>query len=135
MKVSVFADISVASNLKYTSVLSSNRISRRWRDSNPQNSASFAGEEEKAWTIKCLEFISIAHSLGGLAELSFEFVKSNYSVRMIPLGFLEDEAANMTPDRTSLSPLAVTRSGGVGRRSPSDLGCQPTSYPSISSFP
>ncbi len=88
MKVSVFADISVAirhAELEYASVLSSNQIARRWRDSNPQNSPSFAGEEEEEqWRIKCLEFISTVHSLGGLADLSFEFVKSNYSVR-IPL--------------------------------------------------
>ncbi|KAI1797372.1 hypothetical protein LXA43DRAFT_1089242 [Ganoderma leucocontextum] len=60
-------------------VLSSNQISRRWRDGNPQNSPSFAGEDEEPWKIECLEFISTAHSLGGLAELSFELVKSSYS--------------------------------------------------------
>ncbi|KAM5538552.1 hypothetical protein V8D89_007885 [Ganoderma adspersum] len=62
-------------------VLSSNQIARRWCDSNPQSTPSFAGEEdeEESWRIKCLEFISTAHSLGGLADLSFEFVKSNYS--------------------------------------------------------
>ncbi len=62
-------------------VLSSNQIARRWRDCNPQNSTSFAEEEEEeAWRIKCLEFLTSAHSIGGLSALSLELVESNFSV-------------------------------------------------------
>ena len=68
-------------NSEHISVLSSNQLARRWRDNNPQYSNPSAGEdEERQWRTKCLEFLSAAHSLGGLAELSFEMVKSNYSV-------------------------------------------------------
>ncbi|KAI0710020.1 hypothetical protein C8Q76DRAFT_740783 [Earliella scabrosa] len=68
-------------------VLSSNQFARRWRDCNQQSSASFADEEEEeSWRIKCLEFLSAAHSLGGLAELSFELVKSNFSDLAFTIG-------------------------------------------------
>ncbi|RPD61097.1 hypothetical protein L227DRAFT_75750 [Lentinus tigrinus ALCF2SS1-6] len=68
-------------------MLTSNQIARRWRDCNPQNSESFAEEdEEEAWRIKCLEFLTSAHSIGGLAELSFELVKSNFSDFAFMLG-------------------------------------------------
>ncbi|EJF64660.1 hypothetical protein DICSQDRAFT_144412 [Dichomitus squalens LYAD-421 SS1] len=68
-------------------VLSSNQFARRWREYNPQYSLSFPGEgEEQAWRTKCLEFLSAAHSLGGLAELSFETTKSNYSDLAFTLG-------------------------------------------------
>ncbi|TBU24047.1 hypothetical protein BD311DRAFT_767367 [Dichomitus squalens] len=68
-------------------VLSSNQFARRWREYNPQYSLSFAGEgEEQPWRTKCLEFLSAAHSLGGLAELSFETTKSNYSDLAFTLG-------------------------------------------------
>ena len=61
-------------------VLTSNQIARRGRDCNPQKSESFAEEDEEARRIRCLEFLTLAHSIGGLAELSFELVKSNFSV-------------------------------------------------------
>ncbi|KAI0749567.1 hypothetical protein C8Q80DRAFT_1162659 [Daedaleopsis nitida] len=61
-------------------VLSSNQFARRWRDCNTQNSASIAEEdEEEAWRVQCLEFLSTVHSIGGVAELTFELVKSNFS--------------------------------------------------------
>ena len=60
-------------------VLSSSQFARRWRDCNPQRAPSFADEDEESWRMKCLEFISAAHSLGGLADLAFEVVKTNYS--------------------------------------------------------
>ena len=65
------------------SVLSSNQIARRWHDCNPQHSLNGASaeEEEEAWRSKCLEFISSAHTLGALSDLSFETTKSSFSVR------------------------------------------------------
>ncbi|TFK87965.1 hypothetical protein K466DRAFT_585918 [Polyporus arcularius HHB13444] len=68
-------------------VLSSNQIARRWRDCNSQNSTSFAEEEEEeAWRIKCLEFLTSAHSIGGLSALSLELVESNFSDFAFTLG-------------------------------------------------
>ncbi|KAI0714461.1 hypothetical protein C8T65DRAFT_644403 [Cerioporus squamosus] len=68
-------------------VLSSNQIARRWRDCNPQKSTSFAEEEEEeAWRMKCLEFLTSAHSIGGFTELSFELGKSNFADFAFTLG-------------------------------------------------
>ncbi|KAI0787924.1 hypothetical protein C8Q74DRAFT_1349161 [Fomes fomentarius] len=61
-------------------VLTSSQLARRWRDCNQLNSTSFADtDEEDAWRIECLEFLSTVHTIGGIAELSFERVKSHFS--------------------------------------------------------
>ncbi|KAI0368731.1 hypothetical protein BV20DRAFT_1021921 [Pilatotrama ljubarskyi] len=61
-------------------VLSSNQIARRWRDCNPQHHAELSSQdEEESWRANCLEYLTTIHSLGGIADLAFEVVKSNYS--------------------------------------------------------
>lgn len=37
-------------------------------------------KDEQSWRTSCHELLSQAHTLGGIAELSFEVVDSNYSV-------------------------------------------------------
>ncbi|KAI0649273.1 hypothetical protein C8Q79DRAFT_1065569 [Trametes meyenii] len=61
-------------------VLTSQRVVRRWRDCNPQRSPELNTEgDEKSWPIQCLDFLSRVHSLGGVSDLVFEVVRSNYS--------------------------------------------------------
>ncbi|KAL7279030.1 hypothetical protein ACG7TL_006863 [Trametes sanguinea] len=61
-------------------VLSSHQIARRWRDCNQQHTLdSLTADEEDEWRVKCLEFLSEIHSIGGVADLTFELVKSSHS--------------------------------------------------------
>ncbi|EIW57322.1 uncharacterized protein TRAVEDRAFT_125022, partial [Trametes versicolor FP-101664 SS1] len=61
-------------------VLPSNRVARRWRDCNfPNSSDNLPENEEESWRIKCLEYLTTLHSLGGVADLAFELVKSRHS--------------------------------------------------------
>ncbi|KAF9468141.1 hypothetical protein BDZ94DRAFT_845739 [Collybia nuda] len=64
----------------WTEVLTSNQFSRRWRDCN-FNSPSFYtdAEDEDAWRTTTLELLSRVHTLGGIIDLSFEVVPSNYA--------------------------------------------------------
>jgi len=38
--------------------------------------------EENAWRGELLQLLSNAHTIGGTAELNFQLVESNYSVRL-----------------------------------------------------
>ncbi|PCH42269.1 hypothetical protein WOLCODRAFT_143949 [Wolfiporia cocos MD-104 SS10] len=62
-------------------VLTMEQFVRRWQKSNPQQRTSFSNlktsQEEEEWRAAILEFISSAHSLGGLPEVSFEIVESH----------------------------------------------------------
>ncbi|KAI9061018.1 hypothetical protein FKP32DRAFT_1687256 [Trametes sanguinea] len=61
-------------------VLSNHQIARRWRDCNQQQTPdSLTADEEDEWRVKCLEFLSAVHTVGGVADLAFELVKSTYS--------------------------------------------------------
>ncbi|KAI0330207.1 hypothetical protein GY45DRAFT_1323923 [Cubamyces sp. BRFM 1775] len=64
----------------WAETLSSHQVARRWRDCNPSaTEGQGMQEEEDSWREKCIEFLAALHSLGGIAELTFELVKSNYS--------------------------------------------------------
>ncbi|KAF9236742.1 hypothetical protein BU15DRAFT_89028 [Melanogaster broomeanus] len=61
----------------WTEVLSSQQFARRWRECNRRiNSPSLDDDEEEAWRTRHLDLLSRAHTLGGMAELSFEVVES-----------------------------------------------------------
>lgn len=65
------------------SVLSSRQISRRWRDCNPQRTPEPTGEQsEDDWRMQIVRFLTDVHSLGGIMELNFEVVPSQYAVRL-----------------------------------------------------
>ncbi|KAG7451111.1 uncharacterized protein BT62DRAFT_926769 [Guyanagaster necrorhizus] len=65
----------------WAEALSGPQFARRWRELNgPEpvsNSNSMGGEEE--WRARTLELLSNAHSLGGITDLLFEVVESNFS--------------------------------------------------------
>ncbi|KAI0833212.1 hypothetical protein BC628DRAFT_1485355 [Trametes gibbosa] len=64
----------------WSEVLSSRQLARRWRDCNPQDvTEDLSHNDEESWRLKSLEFVTTLHSLGGVANLTFEQVKSNYS--------------------------------------------------------
>ncbi|KAI0086993.1 hypothetical protein BDY19DRAFT_321026 [Irpex rosettiformis] len=59
--------------------ITSNRLSRRWRECNPgiASPPSAAGEEEEdEWRSLTLDLLSAAHTIGGIASLAFEIVQS-----------------------------------------------------------
>jgi hypothetical protein len=58
------------------------QLARRWRSLNrlaPEESTS--GSTEDRWREQTLQLLSDAHTIGGIAELSFQVVESQYSVR------------------------------------------------------
>jgi hypothetical protein len=62
-------------------VLTSKLLARRWRVCNSSSPEQFAKtSNEEAWRERTLEFLSNAHTIGGISELSFETVTSDYSV-------------------------------------------------------
>lgn len=68
-------------------VLNSKQFARRWRACNPQSAVDFAqDEDEEEWRIFNLELLAKAHTLGGVTELSFDCVESNYAVST-PVGW------------------------------------------------
>jgi len=68
-------------------VLQSNQLARRWRDCNPRQAPSFSNdEEEDGWRTSIVELLSAAHSIGGIADLTFEVVKTHYSDLAFELG-------------------------------------------------
>ena len=61
--------------------LTSNQIARRWRECHPLKSKSdLTLQEEELWRRDVLKCLSVAHTIGNFAEISFEVVKSLYSV-------------------------------------------------------
>ncbi|KAH7928084.1 hypothetical protein BV22DRAFT_1149218 [Leucogyrophana mollusca] len=61
-------------------VLTSKQFARRWRDCNKRSNAPSPVEgEEEAWRTRHIELLSRAHTLGGMADISFEIVESNYA--------------------------------------------------------
>ncbi|KAJ7104220.1 hypothetical protein B0H15DRAFT_809014 [Mycena belliarum] len=70
----------------YTEVLNSKQFARRWRACNPDSPSDFAQEDdEEEWRLANLELLAKAHTLGGITELSFECVESNYADLAIEL--------------------------------------------------
>ncbi|KDR76312.1 hypothetical protein GALMADRAFT_247681 [Galerina marginata CBS 339.88] len=80
-----FADLSCCILLTdtksvWTEVVNSKLLARRWRACNPTSPEPFAKTgDEDAWRERTLELLSKAHTIGGIAELSFEIVDSKYS--------------------------------------------------------
>jgi hypothetical protein len=66
----------------WTEVLNGKQFARRWRSCNPTAAAadSLEEEDEEEWRIYNLELLAKSHTLGGVAELSFDCVESNYAV-------------------------------------------------------
>ncbi|KIK95437.1 hypothetical protein PAXRUDRAFT_827028 [Paxillus rubicundulus Ve08.2h10] len=63
----------------WAEVMSSNQLARRWRECNRRASSPlFDYDEEEAWRTRHLELLSRAHTLGGMAELSFAAVESKF---------------------------------------------------------
>ncbi|KAJ7637701.1 hypothetical protein DFH06DRAFT_1433105 [Mycena polygramma] len=70
----------------WTEVLNSKQFARRWRACNPDSAADFDQEDdEEQWRIGNLELLSKAHTLGGMADLGFDVVESNYADLAIQL--------------------------------------------------
>ncbi|KAK0485166.1 hypothetical protein IW261DRAFT_884949 [Armillaria novae-zelandiae] len=65
----------------WAEVLSGSQFARRWREVNGLESISSSGSmvDEEEWRAHTLELLSNAHSLGGITDLSFEVVESNFS--------------------------------------------------------
>ncbi|KAJ7707781.1 hypothetical protein B0H17DRAFT_531770 [Mycena rosella] len=70
----------------YQEVLNSKQFARRWRACNPDTAVEFAREDdEEEWRLLNFELLSKAHTLGGITELSFDCVESNYADLAIEL--------------------------------------------------
>ena len=66
--------------------LTSNQLGRRWREYHPLKSKTIlAPREEELWRGNVLKCLSAAHTPGNVAEMSFEVVKSLYSVSRYPI--------------------------------------------------
>ncbi|KAJ7284915.1 hypothetical protein C8J57DRAFT_1170078 [Mycena rebaudengoi] len=65
----------------WTEVLNGKQFARRWRSCNPTAAAadSLEEEDEEEWRIYNLELLAKSHTLGGVTELSFDCVESNYA--------------------------------------------------------
>lgn len=64
-------------------VITSNRLSRRWRECNPGIASpppALDEEEEDEWRSLTLELLSSVHSIGGIADMAFETVQSRNAV-------------------------------------------------------
>ena len=62
-------------------VLTANQLARRWRECYPLKSKTgLTSREEELWRKDVLKCLSAAHTIGNFAEMSFELVKSLYSV-------------------------------------------------------
>ncbi|KAF5327906.1 hypothetical protein D9619_004909 [Psilocybe cf. subviscida] len=64
----------------WAEVVSSKTMARRWRNFNP-NAAEYSevSIEENAWRKRVSELLSEAHTIGGIVDLDFEVVDSDYS--------------------------------------------------------
>ncbi|KAN0093208.1 hypothetical protein V8E55_003992 [Tylopilus felleus] len=63
----------------WAEVLSNKQFARRWRGCNNRtDSPPLDEDEEEAWRTRSLELLSSAHTLGGMLDLSFEVVESNF---------------------------------------------------------
>ncbi|KAG6330791.1 hypothetical protein ID866_8296, partial [Astraeus odoratus] len=63
----------------WAEALSSKQFARRWRDCNRRISSPILDdEEEEAWRTRNLDLLTKAHTLGGVADLTFEVVESKY---------------------------------------------------------
>ncbi|KAJ7931451.1 hypothetical protein B0H13DRAFT_1701997 [Mycena leptocephala] len=70
----------------WTEVLNSKQFARRWRACNPDNAGDLAREDdEEEWRINNLELLAKAHTIGGIADLGFDVVESNYADLAIEL--------------------------------------------------
>lgn len=63
-------------------VLSGKVMARRWRNLNP-NATEYSQVtiEENTWRKRVFELLSEAHTIGGIVDLDFEVIDSEYSVR------------------------------------------------------
>lgn len=62
--------------------LTSNQLARRWRECHPlKTKTNPTSREEELWRGDVLKCLSAAHTPGNFAEMSFETVRSLYSVR------------------------------------------------------
>ena len=63
-------------------VLTRKEVARRWRHYNHQEESPDAldTDDEETWRSNVLDLLTKAHTLGWVADLSFEVVESNYSV-------------------------------------------------------
>ncbi|KAF7312332.1 hypothetical protein MIND_00246300 [Mycena indigotica] len=123
----------------WTEVLNSKQFARRWRACNPDSSPDFSrDEDEEDWRVATQTLLAKAHTLGGLSELSFDCVESNYADLAIEL---EGEAfkwrwetctqggrfsadiisRHLVLPLISLTHLAFTSTSAVGESSESDL--------------
>jgi len=62
------------------SVLSSNQLSRRWRDLNGSVASVSLATHEDDYREQIIALLSDAHTLGNMSDLSFEPVESTFSV-------------------------------------------------------
>ncbi|KIM39778.1 hypothetical protein M413DRAFT_446700 [Hebeloma cylindrosporum] len=70
----------------WAEVLTSKLLARRWRVCNSSSPEPFAKtSDEEAWREQTLELLSNVHTIGGISELSFETVTSDYSDLAIEL--------------------------------------------------
>ncbi|KZT73160.1 hypothetical protein DAEQUDRAFT_722284 [Daedalea quercina L-15889] len=66
--------------------LQSNQLARRWRDCNSRTPSFDNNEEEDEWRTATVELLSATHTIGGIADLTFEVVKTHYSDFAFELG-------------------------------------------------
>nr|GAT60826.1 predicted protein [Mycena chlorophos] len=123
----------------WTEVLNSKQFGRRWRACNPDNLPEISRDDaEEEWRVATQQLLARAHSLGGLPELSFDIVESNYADLAIEL---EGEAfkwrwetclqggrfstdiisKHLVLPLISLAHLAFTSTSAVGESTGSDL--------------
>lgn len=95
-------------------MLTRKEVARRWRDCNRQDFLPAAPDpdEEETCRTNILDLLSKIHTLGGIADLSFEVVESNYSVSR---SVSRREDLSLTMPRTLRSSWSVTHSSGDGR--------------------
>jgi len=68
--------------------LAGNQLARRWRECHPLKSkTNLTSREEELWRADVLKCLSAAHTIGNFAEMSFEVVKSLYSVRRFAIHY------------------------------------------------
>ena len=66
-------------------VITNSRLSRRWRECNPGIASpppASDEEEEDEWKSLTIDLLSDVHSIGGIADLEFEIVKSKNAVSL-----------------------------------------------------
>jgi hypothetical protein len=71
---------SVLHCLRLVAVLSGKQFARRWRACNKGSEEFLDVDEEEAWRTRNLRHLSDAHTLSGIADLSFEVAESHFSV-------------------------------------------------------